>query len=168
MTDLGNSKRFIEAYGDRCFYVHTSREWYLWNGCYWEKDQDGGIIRLAKKVAEQITKESIGKSEMFVKHANRSESLCAIRNMVDLARSELPMQVDRLDKHDWLLNVQNGVIDLKTGRLLPYDKKYYLSQLAPVKYDAKAAAPQWVAFLNQIMGGKSELIGLCKKRLAIR
>jgi putative DNA primase/helicase len=111
LTDLGNSKRFKEQYGHVCFYVYPFREWYIWNGRYWEKDQNGGIMRLAKKVAEMITKTSKGQSDAVLRHAQRSESLSAIKSMVHLAKSELPVSPDQLDIHHWLLNVQNGTID---------------------------------------------------------
>ena len=45
------------------------------------------------------------------------------------------------DDDDFLLNVNNGVIDLKTGKLMPHDKKLYLTRIAPVNYDPKATHP---------------------------
>ena len=36
--------------------------------------------------------------------------------MIELAKSLLAVDDGRLDANPWLLNVQNGTIDLKTGR----------------------------------------------------
>jgi putative DNA primase/helicase len=163
LTDLGNSKRFTDKFGHLCFYVYPFKQWYIWSGTHWEKDQNGGMMRLAKKVAEDITHESEGKSEVVIRHAKRSESLAAMKNMIDLAKSELHKCPDQLDQHRWLLNVQNGTIDLKTGELLPHNKQHGLTQMAIVTCDMKATAPLWISFLNRIMEGKADLIRFIQK-----
>ena len=45
------------------------------------------------------------------------------------------------DDDDFLLNVNNGVINLKTGELMPHKKSLYLTRMAPVNYDPKAEHP---------------------------
>lgn len=54
------------------------------------------------------------------------------------------------DNHPWLLGVQDGVIDLRTGRLLPPDPSLYLTRVAPVVYDPRAECPLWEAHLFRL------------------
>jgi putative DNA primase/helicase len=42
-----------------------------------------------------------------------------------------------------LLNVANGVIDLRTGTLQPHDPGLLLTKLAPVPYRPDAQHPDW-------------------------
>ncbi|MEH7221745.1 DNA primase family protein, partial [Bacillus toyonensis] len=55
-----------------------------------------------------------------------------------------------LDSHNFLFNCDNGVIDLKTGELLPHDRDLLLTKLSPIKYDKNAECPNWKAFLESI------------------
>src|SRR3954451_16603313 len=47
------------------------------------------------------------------------------------------------DQQHHLLNVANGVVDLYTGMLLPYDAKYMLTKLCPTEYDPTAQHDAW-------------------------
>ena len=64
--------------------------------------------------------------------------------MIASAQSEpgIPILLEDLDKDDWLLNVQNGTIDLKTGELLPHSRTYLITKIAPIEYDTDAQAAQ--------------------------
>ncbi|WP_457801819.1 phage/plasmid primase, P4 family [Limosilactobacillus reuteri] len=53
-----------------------------------------------------------------------------------MAKSNIPW-----DSNDFLLNVNNGVVNLRTGELMDHDKNLYLTRIAPVNYDPKAQHP---------------------------
>jgi putative DNA primase/helicase len=55
------------------------------------------------------------------------------------------------DQYPWLLNVNNGIIDLREGVLLDHDPDKMLTQLAPVDYDPKAAGAVWTAHLEKFL-----------------
>ena len=55
------------------------------------------------------------------------------------------------DKHPYLLNVLNGVVDLRTGRLIPADPNLYLTQQAPVMYKPYARSPLFEKFIIDIL-----------------
>ena len=59
-----------------------------------------------------------------------------IEHMIQLARSDAKISVgpDGLDADPWLLNCRNGTVDLKTGSLLPHDRKHLLTKIAAVDY----------------------------------
>jgi putative DNA primase/helicase len=56
------------------------------------------------------------------------------------------------------LNVQNGTVDLRTGKLRPHNPADMLTKLAPVTYDMDADCPTWLAFMDRIMASNAELI----------
>src|SRR5262249_87054 len=58
----------------------------------------------------------------------------------------------------FLLNVLNGTIDLRTGKLREHRREDHLTKLAPVKYDPDATCPLWLKFLHRIMDGNTDLI----------
>jgi putative DNA primase/helicase len=85
--------------------------------------------------------------------------------MINLAKSGdgIPVTPKEFDTPDWLLNLENGILDLKTGVLLPHDPELLLTKLAPVTFDPSAQCPQWLAFLDRIMGGNADLIAFLQR-----
>jgi putative DNA primase/helicase len=73
--------------------------------------------------------------------------------------------VDELDRNPWLLNVQNGTLDLRSGELRPHRREDLLTRLAPVAYDQAAQCPTWLAFLNRIMAGNQDLIRFLQRAI---
>jgi len=172
MTECGNAQLLVRAYG-RDFRFHAARgDWlHYGNGC-WRNDEDGAIVRAAKRIARSFWREAENAEnpDFCVKHAKQSEKAAAIDAMLKLARSELGMTVtaDQLDADPFTLNVLNGTINLRTGELRQHNPGDLLTKMAPVQDDANAKCPQWMAFLDRIMGGNQKLIdylsrvaGLC-------
>lgn len=80
--------------------------------------------------------------------------------MITQARSEpgIPVGVEELDANPWLLNVENGTLDLQIVEFRNHDKDDLLTKMVPIQYDAAATCPQFDAFLDQIMLGNTDLI----------
>lgn len=56
-----------------------------------------------------------------------------------------------------LLNMKNGVLDLKTKQLLPHSKDYAFQSVFSYAYDESAKAPQFETFLDQITLSRADL-----------
>jgi len=87
--------------------------------------------------------------------------------MVQLAGSEegIPVTPDELDADPYLLNVQNGTIDLRTGVLRPHNPADLITKLAPVVYDPGARAPLFNSFLTRIMDGNTSQMRFLQRYL---
>jgi putative DNA primase/helicase len=57
-----------------------------------------------------------------------------------------------------LINVQNGVLDIRTKKLLPHERKYYCRTQLPVKYQPEADAPRFKRILEEIFRDNPEKI----------
>lgn len=55
------------------------------------------------------------------------------------------------------VNFRNGVLNLATGALYPHGHNFHFHYCLPYDYDAKATAPNWLRFLDQITLGREEL-----------
>lgn len=60
------------------------------------------------------------------------------------------------------LNCHNGIIDLKTGKLLNYKPEDLIIQCIPSNYNPSAQAPKFKEFLNQIFDNDKNLIEYVK------
>lgn len=166
-TDVGNARRLVSLHGENIRYCHARKSWYTWKRVQWLADENGEIVRLAKKTVLSILAEeaaddtkSLEERKLLAKHAFQSERATRIAAMIEMAKSEpgIPITPSEFDADPWILNCQNGILCLKTGRLLPHDRGRLCSKLAPVAFDPKAKSPLWMAFLERAMEGDSELI----------
>lgn len=153
-SDLGNSERFVADHGEDVRYCYRWSSWLVWSGSRWETDDSGMVQRLAKETVRKIYREASeaedeDRRKVLAKHAARSESADKIRAMLELAKSEVPVSPDELDTAAWLLNVENGTVDLRTGGLREHRREDLITKLAPVEYDPAAAAPTWAATLER-------------------
>jgi putative DNA primase/helicase len=75
------------------------------------------------------------------------------KNVLNYAASLMGIKGDQWDSDPWLLGVQNGVIDLKTGQFRAGCPEDYIRKVAPTEWRAGAAAPRWEQFLREIFDG---------------
>ena len=157
LTDLGNAERFVDQHGNDVLYCYPWRRWLVWSRSRWEADDSGKVHRLAKETVRSIYQEAAetendSRRKELVKHGSTSEAAARIRAMLELAESELPVLPDQLDSDAWVLNCQNGVVDLVgSGSLMPHRRDDLMTKIAPVEYDPDAKAPTWEAFLERVL-----------------
>jgi putative DNA primase/helicase len=167
-TDEQNAERFIDKNLEHLMYVPEWGRWLVWDGRRWYDDNGVGVRRLARLYVKNLWRElgkkvsSIGRDEFskiqtFVK---RSNSAAGIKALIDLARSDprIVCSVKDLNRHLTLLNVENGTIDLATGKLRDHDPADRITQLAPVRFDTAATCPEWLATLELVFNGDQGLI----------
>lgn len=172
LTDYGNAERLVYNHGENIRYCEPMKSWFIWDGKRWKCDSTIEIERLAKDTVRRIYTEA-GHSDnetqrkMIADHAKRSESHGRVNGMVEMTKSEIEVVVDPddLDKNGYLLNVQNGTIDLKTGELLPHRKEDDITKIANVTYYRDAECPRWIQFMDEIFLGDQELIRFIKYAL---
>ena len=83
--------------------------------------------------------------------------------MLELAKSLLAVEDARLDADPWLLNVENGTIDLRTGRREKHDPRDLLTKMAPVRADRSAKCPLFKKFLKRITGDDADFQAFIQK-----
>ena len=152
LTELGNAKRFIRQYGDQIRYVFSAKKWVHYDGSRWIFDATGQITRWAKACVVSLLGDAMAceddhQRKALVNHAMKSQSHKSITGMLALAQSDCAIQLSDLDTDPWLLNVENGTINFRTGQLQPHNRLDFISKMAHVTYDSKATAPTWATFV---------------------
>jgi len=171
-TDLGNSQRLVNTYGEIIRYCHIWKKWIVWNPQYgiWQIDVSGEVFRLAKKTIQNMYYEASNMVDSeerrnLIKWGLASESSTKIQSMIKLAESGegIAISPDDLDLNPWLLNCKNGTINLRTGELKDHDKGELVTKSIPVIYDPNAKCPKWLKFLGRIMGGNQKQISFLQR-----
>src|SRR5207244_3551440 len=114
---FGDDVRWCDAWG----------RWLVWDGKRWKVDDTCRAEALAKKVAKGLWKEAGDAGPTLTNpEMNKVHSFCrssnganGVKNMLAMARSEpsIPVVVKQMDRDPWLLNCENGTLDLRTGEL---------------------------------------------------
>lgn len=191
-TDLGNAERLVDRHGADLKYCPPLRGWLIWDGKRWSQDKTGEIYRRAaetvrayrreaeimlKKVKEEAekapsdqaekAKEKVKAAEKIVGFAKSSEGKNKLKAMVELAEFQqgIPADSDDFDIEKYLLNVNNGTLDLRTGKLSPHRRENLITKLAPVDYSPNAHAPRWTQFLSEITDGDMEMIEYLQRKI---
>lgn len=157
LTDSGNSTRLIELHGARLRYIPTWASWLVWDGSHWAIDpRDVQVRELAKSVGEQLKHAAADETDTTQAKAKwrfalRSLDAQGIAGMVNLARgiNGIPLEHEALDSDGWLLGVENGAVDLRTGELQPPDPHALITRQCTVEYDPDATAPRWEQALSE-------------------
>ena len=164
-TDLGNANRFAARYRDHLRYCEKWASWYVWDATRWREDDmlaaykmGCSLIRSLHALAKKISDEEERKA--YLSHLLKSESWRSITSMLNLAKAHhsMAMRPNDLDGNPWLLTVNNGTIDLRTGLLRAHSQKDLISKLAPVTFDPKAQCPKWLEFLHLVMKERTSLV----------
>jgi putative DNA primase/helicase len=94
------------------------------------------------------------------KFAMKSESMRNRKAFVEAASKagEINIASDELDKNKWLLNVQNGTVDVTSGEFKAHDKNDYITKIANAVYDPSADCPVWKKFVREIMNYNGDLV----------
>ena len=168
-TDAGNGERLAARHGREIRKAY-GLGWVVWEGKRWVVDNTGEVSRRALDTVRSLYHEASEieekkERELMAGHALKSEALQRIKAMIEMASSQPGIAIDSsaFDAQPWLFNCANGVLDLRTGELLPHNPDFLLSQLSPVRYDPSATCPLWEKFMGEVMLGSAPLVGFLQR-----
>lgn len=170
-TDLGNAELLVAKYGENFRYLLDAEEWRYFDGRRWSANS-AEIHRAAKATVRAMSEEAVRIDDMekratFLKFALRSESDHNLNRMVSRARHEKKVEAlsSDFDQDQWLLNVQNGTVDLRTGALRPPRREDLITKMCSVEFDPSAKCPRWERFLSEIFPGQPDVVGFLQRSL---
>ena len=146
LTEMGNAERIVAEYGHVIRFVNGAG-WFTWDGKRWKEDKSRKVERITSKTLRKLLKSEDEREVKWGKQCEkRAIRMNSIKDMIPL----VPAQREEFDTHPYLMNVENGVIDLKTGELLLHDRDLMLTKLTNIEYKKGADCPNWKSFLESI------------------
>lgn len=162
-NDVGNARRLVDRFGQHLLYV-VNLGWHAWDGKRWSLDAGEIAAKsYAQKTAQSIFSEIAGLTDQTNKEARAKWAISSgfsprLNGMLSQAEPHLAVTVDDLDQDPWLLNCENGTVDLRSGSVSPHDPKSMITKLCPVNYNWDATCPSWDKFISEIFAGDKDLI----------
>ena len=132
--------KFAELLVERMNIVTVNEQCYVYKDGYYqraEREIDKEMIRLYPRS----------------KRAQRAEVLDYIKILTTIRSSDIPLQ-------EYIINVKNGRLDVRTETLLPHDPKILDFTQLPVVYDPEAYCPDLDKTLNRVFKHDRQVIDL--------
>jgi putative DNA primase/helicase len=155
-TDLGNAERFVDAHRDRVLWCPARKSFLFWDGKRYAWDERGEVVKLAHLTSRSIFHEAAytedeDEQKKIAGFAAVSQNTTRIRAMLTEAKPYLAVGMEELDRDPWLVNCQNGILDLRTGKLKDHDPADRITKIVPVEYDPEASCPRFLRFLKETL-----------------
>lgn len=165
--DIGNADRFLAKYGDILRFNYDTGTFLLWNGCYWEAQNQ----LLIKKMCEEAMKSYHNAASYYKNSRNFEESEIYLHSciscnngklnaLVEILKERLAVPNELFDTYNYLLTVRNGTVDLRTGELFPHQKELFLTAYCDVDFSPTILSYDSVfaTFISSICCGNIELL----------
>jgi P4 family phage/plasmid primase-like protien len=162
------AKRFAQLYGADVRYSAEMASWLFWDGKVLRRDAANIVADLSRDVCREAALEADaikpGKGRTLASY----RTMRAVLNIAS-ADPALAVMAEELDADPMLFNCRNGVIDLRTGELLPHGHSRLITKIAGCELAQEGTpAPLWTKFLDRVTGGNiaqqaylQELCGYC-------
>jgi P4 family phage/plasmid primase-like protien len=169
-TELYAAYRFIDDHGSLIRYCNEWQSWVHFDGQRYVFDKNGFVhraaietLRLLLKEAQELpsqSKEDKAAKQAEIKFCTGLQTNAKINNIIALGSKapSIGLTPDDFDKDPYMLNCQNGLLNLKTLELIPHSTDNYVMKITNCNYDPDAECPTWLAFLNRILSEDQELI----------
>ena len=175
-SELGNAELLTRIYHSKLRYCIDIKKWLYWDDKKWSIDNEALI-------AQFYMDKALRKYRKFIKDGDypkkfkedvwtyclKNENLGKCANSVRKAKTLHPFKtnISEFNSNNFLLNVENGTIDLKTGKIKDFNPSDKLTQMANVKHDKNATCPIWEKSISEYMMGNTEMINYLQELLGM-
>lgn len=150
LDDMGNGQLLADHIRGRFRWVTEEKRWYRWGGDHWIPDVDGGIVREWRTVTDRMVK--VAEGAKSIKHARDSRNLGRTTAAINMAKSfGLAYSAGGFDVAEGMLNVTNGLLDLRTLKLVPHKPEDLQTRMFGAAYRPEATCPQFESFMEKVV-----------------
>lgn len=169
LNDINLGRMFATTFKDILRYNITSKSWYYYNGKVWYPDrEDMKAKSLAKVFVDEILRyceEELELSDESYKKIKALTSMSKRNTIVNDARCEYTVKKEDFDTDIYLLNLQNGTMDLRTFEFRPHNADDMLSKICNASYEPNARCELWEKSINEIMEDDKDKIDYLQRVL---
>lgn len=155
ITDVELANYVLSHSRQMITYADDAGQWFTWNGKIWEHDQNNSVLERRVLELLETVPLHIADPKLAMRAVKRCNSSATVNSVIKSMRRKVQgIRWKDMDADPFLLNCQNGVLDLrKPMSFRPARPEDLLSRVTNVAYDSSATCPIFEQFLNQIMLG---------------
>lgn len=172
LDDTGNAERFVDSFGKDIRYNYDNKCWVVWDGATWKRDDTQKVKKLADNLIKRMRREAVETddektADALMRNVRRLASSSGKEAMLKEAQhigNTATLNSD-YDRDPYLLNCENGVVDLRTGELLPHDRSLMMSKNTHVALDKEGDPENWLKALDGLFQGDKDVIGFVRRAI---
>ena len=158
--EIGIGNAFADFFKPIARFNGDRNVWYVYDGSVWQPDENAlAVAELAKYLADllytyalQIKDEDT--RNRYIKRVQKLQMRKNRKTMVEDAKSVYPIRMSAFDANVYLLNLENGTLDLRTMEFREHDPKDFITKISHINYDPNATCPRWEQFVDEVMVGR--------------
>lgn len=160
-SDKGFGRLFADVFKDKHRYNPSRKDFMRYDGKRWIDDIEGVSARASAKALSDALVRYVVNVDTEGKYLKAVAALCNIRNRNNMLQDSKDVYFfsnEQLDVNDYLLNLQNGTLDLSGDKpvFLSHSPDMLLSKICSAEYNPAADCREWKKFLLKIMQGDTE------------
>ena len=152
VTEDALALRFTQRHGEDWRYVAAWGQWFVWTGTHWQRENTLKVYDLARIVCRDAAA-ACSNAKLRAKIASAG-TVAAIERLARADRSHAA-STDIWDADLWSLNTPGGVVDLRTGILVPHRRADANTKIATAT--PRGECPAWQDFLATVTRNDPEL-----------
>ncbi len=170
-SHMGGGNLYADCLQHKARYCPERKLWYIHNGKFWEPDPGAlQAMELCKALAEALAHAAVGffqgeQSAKWYKYADRWQNRSYRETILKDAQSVHPVRAGEFDRDPFLLNCDNGTLDLRDGSFHKHDPDDLLSTICGTEYHPDAKSELWEKTVSEVMRGDEGLIQYLQKAL---
>ncbi len=150
----------------------TAKAWYAYDGIKWTEDTGSVIVgRLAETfarmlkvyLAETVQGDETQFESAYQKFALRLGDRNKRLKMIEDSKNHTNVKMEDFDRDGYLLNLQNGVLNLNTFEFLEHDSEMLLSKVCSCSFKPEADSGEWETFISQVLENDQEKIAYIQR-----
>jgi putative DNA primase/helicase len=160
VRDVTTARWLARYAGDRLRWLADREAWIGWNGVIWTPVAVNQYLHDARAEARREAMRLDGdlREAAFCIH-NQTGQIAGWTACWKMAQTlpELGSSTDEFDYDPYLMNCPNGIINLRSGGLMPHDPDARMTQVTDAEYDRLADTGKWEEFVLWCAQGDAEL-----------
>lgn len=163
-SDFDFARRFEKVFGERVRWLTDSERWLIFGGGVWTRagEKNSAVLPLIREVLDVMTSNAKTQAERTL--AANLKSTRKITSSITLLKASESILItqDDLNNHTEFLNTLNGVVDLRTGKLMDAAPELLLTQQTAAAYNPHAHSELVENFFTSIMPDEPTRRGLLR------
>lgn len=136
-------------------------------GALWRQEREQWWVRKPSGVwaSEEVEEVDAALYNALGRAFSRRFSASLASSVKTLLRPDMAQSAKVFDRDPWLLGVDNGIVDLRTGQLLVDEAEHYITRCAPVRFVPGAVSEEWVKHVDDLFDGDEEVAHCYHKQI---
>lgn len=156
----GTVRLYTDLFADTFRYLPHEDKWLMWSGTHWGEDKAArselAAFQLTSRMldyAKGVKKENPELGNVLLKYANKATGMMKMVSLTRAARiqPEIVATADQLDRQRHLVSLDNGTLDLRTGKLQPSNPEDLLTRKMNTFFDDTAGEGRWGRFMEEVL-----------------